>query len=196
MLAQATSRADFRIARLVCFWLLATFLSAVTHAATQGNTDSTSTGSIDIHATQNIIVGIRGFDDMVLGDWSGTGAMVANDDICIARNAVPFFGTGSYRILAAGDGEPGDPAAFTLSNGLDRIYYNAYFNDQAGTAGRTQLTGGVALTGQTGFGLFLIFNLFACNFGNANISIEVPESELSSSAGPYSGTLTLTLQPE
>ena len=53
------------------------------------------------------------------------------------------------------------------------------------------------LTGQSGFGLAFFFNMiFNCAVQNANISIEVPEAELSSGAGNYAGTLTLTLIPE
>lgn len=178
---------------LLCLCLL----SSNNHAATQGSVGSTSNGSIDIVYSQGINVLIDGLADLSLGTWSGSGAMEANDDICIGRSGVGFFGTGLYRIRASGDGEPAFPAAFTLTNGFNRIHYNVYFNDEAELTGRTQLSPGVILSNQSSFGLFFIFNmLFGCSAQNANISIEVPETELSGAAGTYTGTLTLLLIPE
>ena len=85
----------------------------------------------------------------------------------------------------------------SIAPGFNRIHYDVYFNDEAGLAGRTQLNPGVILSNQSSFGLFFIFNmLFGCTVQNANISIEVPESELSGAAGTYTGTLTLLLIPE
>ena len=166
--------------------------------AAQGTTGTTSTGNVDIFYVQGLQARINGFADMPLGTWSGSGPMTANDNICVGRTGVPLFsGGGTYAILASGDGEPGNPAAFTLTNGITQISYNAFFNDAAGTAGRQQLTPGVVLTGQTGFGLWYFFNMiFNCAVANANLSIEVPETELQGAAGNYVGTLTLTLIPQ
>ncbi len=135
---------------------------------------------------------------MPLGTWGGSGSLTADDDICIGRTGVGLFGSGIYRMTASGDGEPGDPAAFTLTNGFNRIYYNAFFNDQTGTTGQQQLTAGVQLTNQSGSGFSFVFNyIFAfCPFPNANIAIEVPPGELAKGAGNYTGTLTLLLIPE
>ena len=178
-------------------FLCSLFSSTLCYAAVQGTTGTDSTGSVDIHYVQGLVTRINGFADFDLGTWGGSGPLTANDNLCIGRSAVPLFGTGIYRIRAAGDGEPGDPSAFTLTNGVNQISYNAYFNDSTGTAGRTQLTPGVTLTGQSGFGLSFFFNMvFTCAWQNANLSIEVPESELSGAAGSYTGTLTLTLIPE
>ena len=163
-------------------------------AATQGAFGfGASTGSVDVDLVIGFRARISGLADMPLGDWSGTGPMTANDNICVGVN---YFG-GGYRIRASGDGEPGDPSAFTLSNGATQISYNAFFNDAPGTAGRVPLTGGVTLTGQNAANLPRVFNFFfGCVANNANISIEVPESELSGGFGTYNGTLTLTLLPE
>jgi len=153
----------------------------------------TSTGSLDVDLVIGFRARITGLADMPLGDWSGSGPMTANDNICIGVN---YFG-GGYRIRASGDGEPGDPSAFTLSNGATQISYNAFFNDATGTAGRVPLTGGVTLTGQNAANLPRVFNFFfGCVANNANISIEVPEAELTGGFGTYNGTLTLTLLPE
>ena len=134
---------------------------------------------------------------MPLGTWGGTGPLTANDNICIGRSGVALFGTGAYRVRAEGDGTAGNPAAFTLSNGVDELFYNVYFNDQTGLTNRQQLTAGTTLTGQSGGGFGMVFNLiFGCAFNNANLSIEVPESELQSHIGTFTGTLSLTLIPE
>ncbi|MEM9620092.1 MAG: hypothetical protein AAF993_00490 [Pseudomonadota bacterium] len=171
--------------------------ASYTWSAQQGSTGTSSSGDITINYIQGLNTRITGFRDMPLGTWSGTGPLTANDNLCIGRSGVGFFGSGAYRILAQGDGEPGDPSAFTLSNGATRISYNAYFNDQTGTANRQQLTAGQQLTGQSGFGFWMVLNLiFGCSVNNANISIEVPASELASGIGTYTGTLTLTLIPE
>ncbi|MFT7652877.1 MAG: hypothetical protein ACI9ON_001714 [Limisphaerales bacterium] len=181
----------------VCSILLASFTAEHSQAASQGSTGIDSTGNVDIHYVQGLNVRIAGFADMPLGTWSGSGPLTADDNLCIARSGVALFGSGTYRILASGDGEPGNPAAFTLSNGLNRLHYNAYFNDQTGTTGRQQLTPGTVLLNQSGIGLSFFFNMISnCAWQNANVSIEVPESELGSGAGVYSGTLTLTLIPE
>ncbi|MEQ8690876.1 MAG: hypothetical protein RIC89_08575 [Pseudomonadales bacterium] len=185
-------------ARLALFCVILMCLgSPGAYGATQGSAGDTSTGSVDISYVQGLNARINGFDDLSLGTWSGSGPMTANDDLCVARTGVGFFGLGAYRILASGDGAPGDPAAFTLSNGTGSISYNAYFNDQTGTTGRQPLTPGAVLTGQSGSGTAFFFNLiFGCAWLNANVSVEVPASELSGAAGVYSGTLTLTLIPE
>jgi len=185
------------LVRVLMLGVAALFASSV-HSATQGSLGPDSSGSVDITYVQGINVRINGFEDMALGTWSGSGPMTAQDNLCIGRSGGGLFGAGvSYRILARGDGEPGDPAAFTLTNGAHRIYYRAFFNDQGGTAGRQELTAGAALTGQNSFGLWYFFNMiFNCAVENANISIEVPQSELSRASGAYLGTLSLMLAPE
>ena len=185
--------------KLIATWALATcmIVQVPAFAANQGPLGNTSsTGDIDVDLVLGLLTRISGLTDFPLGVWSGTGPLTANDNICIGRTGSGFF-SGSYRIRASGDGEPGDPSAFTLTNGASRIYYRAYFNDVPNAGGgRQQLIGGSTLTGQSGFGLFQAFNMFGCLFNNANISIEVPESELAGGTGTYTGTLTLLLLPE
>jgi len=177
--------------------VLCALASLPVHAATQGPIGNTSsTGTVDVDLVLGLLTRISGLADLPLGVWSGSGSLTANDNICIGRTGQGFF-SGPYRIRASGDGEPGDPAAFTLSNGAQTLKYNAFFNDAANAGpARTQLTAGVTLTGQNSFGLFQAFNMFGCIFNNANISVEVPEAELAGGTGTYSGTLTLLLLPE
>ncbi len=167
-------------------------------AANQGATGPTSTGAVDITLTTGISSRITGLVDLALGNWTGSGDLAGDQDICIGRTGVGFFGSGSYRIRADGDGDSTDINAFTLTNGVDRIYYDVYFNDQTGLAGRQPLTGGQMLNGQNASGLSEIFNwLFGCAIRNANLSVVVPEVRLQGAAGgAYTGTLTLVLIPD
>lgn len=197
-IARGTTLAIRTSARLGSACLLACLLIAAQPtalAATQGAPGNTSsTGSVDVDLVIGFRTRISGLEDFNLGTWSGAGSLTANDNICVGGN---YFG-GGYRIRASGDGEPGDPAAFTLSNGASRIKYNTFFNDVPNAGpDRVPMVGGVTLTGQTGTSFPRIFNFFfGCVANNANISIEVPESELLGGTGSYSGTLTLLLLPE
>lgn len=180
------------IAALVC-----ALLSPAALAADQGPIGNTeSQGSLEVNLILGLLTRITGFNDLDLGVWSGSGSLTGNDNLCIGQSGAGFF-NGPYRIRASGDGEPGDPGAFTLSNGAQTLKYNAWFNDAPNAgAGRAPLTGGVTLTGLNSFGIFQRFNGTGCNFLNANISVEVPESELQGGTGSYTGTLTLVLLPE
>lgn len=187
---QRLPRRSLWLALLLCW-------TGSAYAAIQGGAGPSSTGNLDVNLVTGLNVRISGLNDLSLGLWSGSGDLAGNDNLCIGRTGVSFFGAGPYRILASGDGEPGDPAAFTLSNGSGTIHYDAFFNDQTGLAGRQPLTAGQALTAQGGSGLSLIFNyLFGCALQNANISVVVPEAQLQAAAGVYTGTLTLLLIPE
>jgi len=182
-----TARVRAALAALLLGVLGLTSITPPTNAAVQGTSGETSsTGSVDI----DLILGLH---DLSLGTWSGTGSMTGNDNVCIGT-----IGTGApYRIRVSGDGAPGNPSAFTLSNGAQTITYNAWFNDVPNNgAGRQALTPGVTLTGQTSPNFVRFFNMFGCIFLNANISIEVPEAELAGGTGSYTGTLTLLLLPE
>lgn len=163
-------------------------------AATQGSQAATSTGTIENIVTVGRVIWMRSLRDFNFGVWNtGDGTLSDNDNVCIGKN--DFFAP--YAISAAGNGDGFDPSAFTLSNGVDQINYNVYWNDANGTGGNQQLTAGVILHGQTGgaFGFFL--NVLGFCFTNANVEIEIPDTELSSaSGGSYSGTLTLLVIPD
>lgn len=163
-------------------------------AATQGSQGSTSSGTIENIVTVGRVIWIRSLRDFNFGVWNaGDGTLSDNDNVCIGKN--DFFAP--YSVRAAGDGDGFDPAAFTLSNGIDQINYNVNWNDNNGTAGNTPVTPGLILHGQTGgaFGFFL--NVIGFCFTNANLQIEIPDTELSSAiGGSYAGTLTLLIIPD
>ncbi len=166
--------------------------------ATQGNAGTSSSGNVDVTLTTGLSARLSGLGDFDLGLLDGSADATAQQNICVGRSGVGFFANGSYRVRASGNGDPFDAHAFTLSNGAERIYYNVFFNDQAGTAGASQLTGGVMLSNQQSLGLFGIFNLlFGCVARNANLSIVVPAAEVAAApGGTYTGTLTVVLIPD
>ncbi len=164
-------------------------------AATQGNFGATSEGGSDVFIVLGLQGLITGLNDLSLGPWSGTGPLTANDNLCVG-----LMGTTQYQIRAEGDGNTTDPAAFTLVNGTDVLYYRAFFNDrnQVKVATSTRLTGGQLLPQQNDLNATrVVNNMGGCIATNANIYLEITQAELQQAVlGTYSGTLTLTLVPE
>lgn len=166
------------------------------YAATQGSAGSTSSGTVEINIVKNRTILITGLRDFNFGQWTpGDGTLSDNDNLCVGKTN---FGT--YGIRAAGNGDGFDPAAFTLSNGIDQIYYNVYWNDAAASTGANlanQLTPGVIQHGQNESFFHTLFFLFGFCGNNANVEIEIPDTELQSgSGGIYAGTLTLLVIPD
>ncbi len=187
---------SFVTASLLASLLVFSILSfSSLQAATQGSSGASSSGTIENIVTVGRVIRIGGLRDFNFGVWnSGDGTLSDNDNVCIAKNDI----FGPYAIRAAGNGDGFDPAAFTLSNGADQIYYNVYWNDANGTGGNQQLAPGVVLHGQTGGAFTFLINLIfgICNT-NANVEIEIPDTELqAASGGNYSGTLTLLVIPD
>ena len=173
------------------------FLVPVTlQAATQGSQGNTSSGTVEINIVKNRTILITGLRDFNFGQWTpGDGTLTDNDNLCVGKTN---FGT--YGIRASGNGDGFDPAAFTLSNGADQIYYNVYWNDAAVSTNQDsnfQLTPGVIEHGQAESFFHTFFFLFGFCGENANLEIEIPDTELlSSSGGNYTGTLTLLVIPD
>ncbi len=166
------------------------------YSATQGSQGNTSSGTVEINIVKNRTILIIGLRDFNFGQWTpGDGTLTDNDNLCVGKTN---FGT--YGIRASGNGDGFDPAAFTLSNGSDQIYYNVYWNDAAtptGTNAANQLTPGLIQHGQVESFFHTFFFLFGACFENANLEIEIPDTELlSSTGGNYTGTLTLLVIPD
>ena len=180
-----------------CLALFLVFYSFNAHAATQGAPGTTSTGTVGIQVVNNDLAWIKGLDDINLGSWSGTGDMSGNDDVCVATNFF-FFALNNYAIRASGDGDASDPSAFTLSNGVDDIYYRVFWTD---TNTQVELLPGQLMTGRQYFANFgYLANLFAgpagCPNPNANVEVRIEEAQLASGSGTHSGILVLELIPE
>lgn len=191
----ALKRIFLPIPIFVIFILLSIASFTNLQAASQGSAGATSSGTVEIGIAVNRAIIILGLRDFNFGLWrAGDGTLRDNDDVCVAKTS--NFGT--YGIRAAGNGDGFDPAAFTLSNGIDQVNYNVFWNDEIGTTGSQQLTPGLIEHGQVET---FIHVLQAALFGvcalNANIEIEIPDTELSSAVGgTYSGTLTLLVIPD
>lgn len=170
------------------------FVSFNTFAATQGTLGSDSSGSVEIAVVSNDSIIIHGLVDYNFGIWStGGGTLRADSDVCIGKTSF----SGPYAIRASGDGAGSDPAAFTLSNGTEQISYNVYWNDQVTPSGNLPLTAGLILHGQTGSVPSFAQNRVTCRIPNANLQVEILDTELqASTSGNYSGTLTLLVIPE
>lgn len=191
----ALQRIFLSIPVFVIFILLSITSFTNLQAASQGSAGATSSGTVEIGIAVNRAIIILGLRDFNFGLWrAGDGTLRDNDDVCVAKTS--NFGT--YGIRAAGNGDGFDPAAFTLSNGIDQVNYNVFWNDETGTAGSQQLTPGLIEHGQVETnGHVIAAAFFGICFLNANIEVEIPDTELSSAVGgTYSGTLTLLVIPD
>ncbi len=195
---------------LVSLMLFALVVSnSLIAATTQGPTTPFATsGTVDITVSSGDDIIIFGLQTVSFGTWNiGDGNLASNQDVCIGKSGV----FEPYAIQATGDGAPGDPSAFTLSNGVQQINYDVYWNDQSGTGGQVQLPPATILFGQNSGGFFRsLINRFRgfqgqpCAPGggffsaipNANLEVRINNTELSSAAGGnYTGVLTLLLIP-
>ena len=135
-------------------------------------------------------VAISNMADFLFGTWSGVGDVSLNNNVCAHRSTA-----GTYNVTASGDGIGG---AFTLAHTLlagQSLSYRVYWNDQANTVGRVELTANSALGAQATGGANK-----TCQGGsslNANLSIEIEEvNMLSVAAGSYTGILTVLIGPD
>ncbi len=131
-------------------------------------------------------VRITGFSNFAFGTWVGSGDLQNSDDLCVYNSA-----TSNYQITATGDGVG---SAFTLDSSGIPVAYEVYWNDSTGTSGNVQLTTNSTLHGQSGANT----SSETCGgSNNANLEIFVPEGSLSTvTAGSFSGTLTILLEPD
>ena len=173
-------------------------------ATTQGAPGPlSSTGTVDINVTSGDDIIIYGLQTVSFGAWTtGDGDQASNQDVCIGKSG--FFEP--YAIQATGDGNTIDPSAFTLTNGVDQINYEVYWNDATGLGGQIQLLPGSVQYGQTGIPADFFWNRllgffgFPCGAGpstpNANLEVRISSTELSAApAGIYTGVLTLLVIP-
>ena len=174
-------------------------------AATQGNVGASSSGSVDITVVNREFALIFGMTDVDLGTWNGSGDLSGNDDICVAVSSTlpTFLGQPRfYRLRATGDGDPGSANAFTLSNGVDLIYYRVFLTDADNQIEMLpgNINSGNHFIGTPGYNANIIafFTGAAnpCINPNATITILVEEAQLNTGSGIHTGTLTLELSAE
>ncbi len=166
----------------------AVLVASPAFAAQDGLISTTaSEGALDITLSVPPLVRISDLDDLALGEFQGAG-LSGSDDVCI------WSTTRAYTVRAQGDGSGG---AFTLTGGSngDTLDYSVQWAESAGASSGISLTSGSALTGRSATSASA-----TCNGGanlNATVIVDVAESELATAtADDYSGTLTLTVEPE
>lgn len=171
----------------VFVFVVAPLLNADCFAATDGSLGNPSTGSTNISITLPNQVRITGVADLNLGEFSGSGNLTSNDDVCIYTND----SGGQYQVTAHGDGAG---SAFTVSDpSSNTIPYEVYWNDSTGTTGNVELSTNITLGTQSSADT----TDENCSGGNtANFQVVVRESELSGQlAATFSGVLTLVIEP-
>ena len=140
--------------------------------------------NISLNIDIDDIVQLQGLDDLLLGNYSGTGDVSASEDFCIYRN-----GSDRYQVTARGSGDGG---AFTLLNNDNEIPYSLEWDDSSVV---TPMLANSNLTQRQNASL----NTNDCESGtsNARINIDLRQTDLAASpAGNYRGILTLIIAPE
>ncbi len=161
--------------------------SVSTYAASDGTLGLSSQGSVDITLGVGDRVQISGLNDITLGQWSGTGALTGDEELCV------YSSTSKYRITISGANASN---TFALSaGGSTTIPYSVSWADDPADAtnGNRGVTEGSPLTGNVGDP-----NYYTCNGSiNATLSISITEANLqAAAAGNYSDTLTINVSPE
>ncbi len=180
-------RINKKILMLPC--VLGVGFATLSHAATDGGLNSTSTGTSDISITINDSVRITGLDDIGFPAYGGsdTGAINQGDAFCVYRN-----GGDGYSITASNPGgtefdlvgaADGDSLQYTLSVSED----DDASDDSA-----------VSYNTATSFVSGSVFTDCSdeTDGTNAAFDIRITEQELrDSTSGAYTGTLQLLLSP-
>jgi hypothetical protein len=130
------------------------------------------------------VVRISNMNDFSFGSWTGVGDLVQSDSICIHDSSTA--NTNRYTIRATGSGGGG---AFSLNSGPNTLAYAVAWQGSQG--------GIVNLTSGTNTNFRRASTSTTCGGGtNATLRITITEANmLAATAGSYSGTLTILLQP-
>ncbi len=164
-----------------------TFGSVSAFAASDGTLGFTSQGSVDITLGVGDRVQISGLDDITLGQWSGSGALTGDEELCV------YSSTSKYDITISGLHASN---SFALSaGGSTALPYTVSWADDPNDAtnGFRNVTEGTHLTGNVGDSSY-----YTCNGNtNATLRIHITEANLqAAAAGNYSDTLTINVAPE
>lgn len=168
--------------------LIALAVSPVlSRAASDGDTGTTSTGSLDVSLAIGNLVRISGIEDLSFGSYDGNGDEARDDDVCIWTNQ----NSATYRVKARGSGAA---HSFLLSDGASQtLAYTVRWNDTTGTDGNESLAAdtlsGVMTNANT--------SSTTCSGGsNANFQVKIAEAALlARRPGTFSGVLTLIISP-
>lgn len=170
----------------VLYSFLTLILAANTAQATDGSLGTTSTGTSDLRVTIADLVRITNVGNLDFGSYSGSGALDANDNVCIYRN-IP---AATYRVTASAN-----EGSFVVKSGADSIAYSVFWNHATGTTGETAVSYSSPTATQTGANN----TSEDCGGGaslNANFHVHFDASPLQAApAGIYTGTLVLFVEP-
>jgi hypothetical protein len=166
---------------------LLTFGSVSTYAASDGTLGLTSQGSVDITVGVGDRVQISGLDDIALGQWSGSGNLTGDEELCV------YSSTSKYEVTISGLHASN---SFALSaGGTTTLPYTVNWADDPGDAtyGNRGVTEGTPLTGNVGNNTH-----YTCGGAtNATLRVYITEANLQAAvAGNYSDTLTINVSPE
>jgi len=160
-----------------------------TFAATNGTLGATSTGTSTVSLSIGQRYQITGVADLAFGSYSGTGDMLANDDVCIYTNGV----TSAYKVRVL-DNSSMSATGFSVQNtgATAQIPYTVKWNNVAGVTGNAAVAYNVP-TAKTGANTTSV----TCNgTNNANVQVVMMQADLQAApAGSYSTTLSITIEP-
>jgi hypothetical protein len=159
-------------------------------AATDGSLGPNSTGSKSVSIAIPAIIRISGMNDFVFSNYAGSGSSEITNSIVIGGNF--SSGGGTYRVTALGSGRQN---AFTVESTTlpsQLLSYTVLYNDSAGRSGAVQVSRRAPLTNQSG--------------AHSNLNTTTPNASLTilfgepafrrASAGLYTGTLSVIVEPE
>ncbi|MBV1916579.1 MAG: hypothetical protein KUG65_00730 [Sphingomonadaceae bacterium] len=159
------------------------------HAATQGSTGATSTGTVVITASVPPRARISGLSDVAFLNQDVVTAASNAQDVCAWSNTA----TKGYTITASGSGAAN---AFTLANGLLTAPYSVQWNDSSGQTSGTALTATTAAAGLTSTATNQ--NCASGPSSSASLIVGMSTADLSTmqASTVYTGTLTLLMTPQ
>ena len=159
-------------------------VAGASFAASDGQLDGTSTGTVDIDLEIPELVQISNLDDIDLGAFDG-GAVSGTDDVCV------WSTTRSYSLTATG----GD-GGFVLTGAATAtsLPYAVQWASAGGATSGATLTAGASLPG-----LDTSATSPTCQGGaalNASVIVSVSDGDMAAAvADTYTGTLTLLVEP-
>jgi hypothetical protein len=166
-------------------------------ATNDGTLSATSSqGDLDISVSIGDQVQVSNMNDIAFGTYTGTGALSAEDDICVYRNGSGEF---QFKFTAGSNSGATDAAegttAFEVASATDTMAYTVDFGEgndatyeHTGLAINTDTNSASGSAHQTSP---------SCGGGtNAKIRVNFTEATLQAAApGDYVGTLYMTVAP-
>lgn len=175
--------------RIALLLVSAFFLVGNVMAATQGYLGSSSTASFLVSVSIPVNFKISGMDDFTFGQYSGSGNVSSNKDVCIYTNSY-----GSYSATIT-DSSTMSPSGFSVQNATASyaIDYGVKWNDRRGTSGNET----VYYNSQTDSRNANTQSM-DCSIGgdSANLQITFSRHKLQAAPGGYYSTvLTVMIEP-